>query len=410
MENPRLQHALAQAPARATVVLLVLGMALGMVTAYAILPTEYTGASPRHMSQQAIQQWVRMAAVGHSQGIHYDDANVLLILEQIPNPQAVVAQLASDATVPAAEQTALQAITALPGFESLVGAEAPQDPGVVLSSLQILLAIGIVAIAVPALVVALRLLNANGAPAAARQASAATPAADVAAAPTSQPQVSAAMDATTQVSASVDLGPPLMQARSSYVKGSEYDDSYAIELSTGAFLGECGFQAATHIGDELQSVEFWGFDREAQQTMGKIFAAPAALQNPAFQAAASKRVQNPARDIVAAQSGATLSLELGMFQAQAIIQSVRCNDADDTADSGIESLELELRAWPRLSPPQSSTNTYPSQAFPEYSAATRPASADLPQEAEQAPPPEDHDDPFGGTGDFRPALKPEAKD
>ena len=86
---------MASGPERMTVFLVILGMVLGLATAYVIIPTEFTGASPRHMSQQAIEQWVRMVAVGHSEGIHYDDSNALLVLQQIPNPQAVVEGLAA---------------------------------------------------------------------------------------------------------------------------------------------------------------------------------------------------------------------------------------------------------------------------------------------------------------------------
>ena len=152
--NPRLRSLMASAPDRATVMLILLGMVVGLMTAYVLIPTEFTGASPRHLSQQAIHQWVRMVAVGHSEDIHYDDANALIVLRQIPNPQDVVQGLSSSVEIPAAERAALEALTDIPGFADLPGAVAPQDPGIIVSSLQVLLALAVVAIGVPLLVIA----------------------------------------------------------------------------------------------------------------------------------------------------------------------------------------------------------------------------------------------------------------
>ena len=145
---------MASAPDRATVMLILLGMVVGLMTAYVLIPTEFTGASPRHLSQLAIHQWVRMVAVGHSEDIHYDDANALIVLRQIPNPQGVVQGLSSSVEIPAAERAALEALTDIPGFADLPGAVAPQDPGIIVSSLQVILALAVVAIGVPLLVIA----------------------------------------------------------------------------------------------------------------------------------------------------------------------------------------------------------------------------------------------------------------
>ena len=84
ISNPRIQKLIESGPNRGTILLVLVGMIVGMVTAYGIIPTEFTGASPRHMSQQAIEQWVRMVAVGHSQDVHYDDNNALLVLAANP--------------------------------------------------------------------------------------------------------------------------------------------------------------------------------------------------------------------------------------------------------------------------------------------------------------------------------------
>ena len=152
--NSRIQSLVASAPERTTLALILVGMVIGLITAYVIIPTEFTGASPRHMSQQAIQQWVRMVAVGHSEDVHYDDDNALLVLQQIPNPQGVVEGLVRSAQVPAAERAALEALTDISGYSALTGADAPQDPGIAGSALQVILALAAVAVGVPILVIA----------------------------------------------------------------------------------------------------------------------------------------------------------------------------------------------------------------------------------------------------------------
>ena len=152
--HPRIQQLKAAAPERGSVMLILLGMVVGLITAYVVIPTEFTGASPRHMSQQAIEQWVRMVAVGHSESIHYDDANALIVLRQIPNPQAIVRNLANSVSIPAAERAALDALADIPGFADLAGALAPNDPGIFGSSLQVILSLAAVAIGVPVLVIA----------------------------------------------------------------------------------------------------------------------------------------------------------------------------------------------------------------------------------------------------------------
>ena len=152
--NPRIQMLIESGPKRSTILLVLLGMVIGMVTAYVIIPTEFTGASPRHMSQQAVRQWVRMVAVGHSQDLRYDDSNALLFLQQIPNPQNVVESLAGSTAIPVAERAALEALTEINGYDNLVGPLAPQDPGIALSTLQIVLALAAVALIIPILTIA----------------------------------------------------------------------------------------------------------------------------------------------------------------------------------------------------------------------------------------------------------------
>lgn len=422
-------------PRRGTIMLVVIGMVIGMVAAYVVIPTEFTGASPRHMSQHAIRQWVRMVAVGHSQDVHYDDGNALLFLQQIPNPQNVVEGLAANTNVPMAERGALTALTEINGYANLVGTLAPQDPGIFLSSLQVILAIVAVAVAVPMLTIAGRSVypkrEQRDEPAEA-PANAMSPAraqvSPAAAAPQPYQAYSEPRPAPpwgedeTEKSGTVhpQFGAPVMQTVSSYVKGQNYDDSFAIELGPdkdNQFLGECGISVATRVGNELQSVEFWGFDMASQETLTKVFAAPAALSDPALIAAVANRVKDPTTDIIAAETGARLIVDSSAIQIQAEVKSVLCNYGGGTPQSGIETLQIELLAWHK----QNQSASVPAAGYPAPAQSPFNEYADLQvsppaQAASPTPPPpagnagapsakrpeDDEDDPFGGTGNFMP--------
>lgn len=432
ISNPRIQKLIESGPKRGTILLVLVGMMVGMITAYGIIPTEFTGASPRHMSREAIEQWVRMVAVGHSQDVHYDDSNALLFLEQIPDPQRFVEGLAGRASVPAAERAALEALTEINGYGNLVGTPAPQDPGIALSTLQIVLALAAVAAIIPILTIAGRKIyprqeqTNEDAGTVSRTSSQVSPSAS--AAPQQYQSYSEAAPATQwgedETEKSVKLHPqfgePVMRAVSTYVKGQNYDDSFAIEMGPeqgNQFLGECGISVATRVGNELQSVEFWGFDMASQETLTKVFAAPAALSDPALVSAVANRVKDPTMDIIAAESGARMIVDSSAIQIQAEVKSVLFNYGGGTPNSGIETLQIELLAWHKQNQGASvPAEGYPAPAhspFNEYAdlQITPPAQAASPTPPPQAggagtPPakrPEDEEeDPFGGTGNFMP--------
>ncbi len=435
--NPRIQKLIAQGPKRSTILLVLLGMVIGLATAYVIIPTEFTGASPRHMSQQAIRQWARMAAVGHSQDVHYDDSNVLLILDQIPNPQDVVEGLAANSNVPLAERGALEALTEINGYANLPGANAPQDPGIVLSSLQIALALAIVAGAIPILTIAGRTINQREERAVSpprQEAAAASPASSqvsLSKAPPAQtvqtyseaaPRTPWGEDETEKSGGlHPQFGAPVMQTVSTYIKGQAYDDSFAIEMGPdqgNQFLGETGISVATRVGNELQSVEFWGFDMAAQETLTKVFAAPAALSDPALISAVANRVKDPTTDIIAAEPGACLIVDSSAIQIRAEVKSVLCNYGGGTPNSGIETLQIELVAWYKQNqgasvpaaaypaPAQSPFNEYADLQIRPPAQAASPSPPPAPAGSASSPaakrPEDEEEDPFGGTGNFMP--------
>ena len=426
MSNPRIQSLVASAPQRATIALILLGMIIGLVVAYVVIPTEFTGASPRHMSQQAIQQWVRMVAVGHSQNISYDDTNALLVLQQIPEPQATVRSLAANLQIPLAERQALDALTQIAGFNELRGTLAPQDPGVAISSLQIIASLVVVALGAVVLTIVGRglLTVSGGATSNAHNAAAAD---DVGAgmenaAPQSySPHGNVPAGSPPSGTMHPQYGAPVLHTMSSYVKGSNYDESFAIELSNeqgNEFLGECGISAATQVEGELQSVEFWGFDIQTQETLSRFFAAPAALSDPALLANLGERVNNPAQDIAAAEPGAVLVVESSALIIQAEVKGIICNYGGGLPNSGIESLQIELMVWHKgLQRAGVPAESYPGSVGSPFGEFAEVKVAPPSGSASPAPPPpassegatqpakrpeDEEEDPFGGTGNFMP--------
>ncbi len=431
------------APKRATIATILIGMLLGMFAAYVVLPTEFTGAAPRHMSQGAIDQWVRMVAVGHSEEIHYDDANALIALEKVPNPKAVVTRLERNGNIGLSEREAISSLQNIAGFDNLSGAIAPADPGIIASSLQIVLALAIVAIAAPVLVIAWRSVapGASAVSSSERRAARSSAGAGSQVAPRARnmPQASpSAVPATQWAQEETEksgvlhpqYGVPVLQTVSSYVKGQNYDESFAIELGPkqgNQFLGECGISTATMVGNDLQAIEFWGFDMASQETRTKVFAAPAASSDPALIAAVGNRVKDPTADIVAATSGAILVVDTYSIQLQAEIKSVICNYGGGAPNSGIETLQIEILAWQKQSqqvgaPAGTSAPPVAENPFMDYSnmqyasSEQMPSTAPPPPAAGQFDPPkpssrqvpqgqspeDEEEDPFGGTGNFMP--------
>ena len=411
------------APQRMTVVQIIVGMILGMLTAYLLLPIEFTGASPRHMSPNAIEQWVRMVAVGHSEDIHYDGENALTVLEQIPSPQQVVRRLQASASIPIGEREALANLESIPTFAELTGAEAPADPGLLSSTLQVLLPLIIAALAIPVVVIAARTLlslsgrtappeSANATPRPRSQASRGQPAP-----PATEKRWYDDDDETEQSSlVHEQFGMPIFHKISTYQRGERYEDAANIELGQDQdfrFLGECGISTVSQAGNELQSVQVWVFDQTMQETQAKIFVAPGAINSASLLEKISKmpEIKNPQTDIVIAEPGAKVLLQTNTLCVQGEIKAVMHNFGGGAPSSGIENLRIELLAWHRHSYGFGDEFPPPADAYGnmEYAPpAQRPATSATPPPPAGSPyrpaaPPDDDDiDPFGGTGDFDP--------
>jgi len=395
-------------PKRATIAVLVVGVLLGIFFGYVLAPVEFTGAHPRRLSDSAIDQWVRMVAVGHAEQIAYDDQTALAVLQQIPNPQQNINQLVNDASLPDYERDAIADLQNIPGFSELTGSVAPSDPGVLNSTLAVLLFIGAVMIITPILVLVWRLLiYPNIVAGLLDQIKQATN-------PEYREEKKRQQDELAiqrkireekermqkEQVADVEFGEPVLTTLSIYTKGRNYDDSFAIELGPeqgNQFLGECGAGIATKAGDDMESVEFWAFDMATQDTLTKIFAAPAAINDPTFQAKVSNRVKNPATDIVVAEPGAKLVLgdENNGVRVQAEITTISYSDAGGAPNSAIDNMQMKIVAWQTQGSPVSGAvgapaggppPVPPAQPLPDYNDMQFDPPPQMPQGNQPQPP------------------------
>ena len=391
-------------PKRATIAILIVGVLLGIFFAYMLAPVELTGAHPRRLSDDGLQQWVRMVAVGHATG-GYSDDSALLVLQQIPNPQQVVNNVVNNPQVPPEEQQAVANLQTLPGYNELTGSVAPRDPGFIASTVSIILFILAVMIITPILVVAWRLLiYPNIVAGIIHQVKLMTNAEyreqkerEQRDRDTLKEQNRLKEEMKKNVVADANFGAPVMQNISIYTKGRNYDDSFAIELGPeqgNQFLGECGAGIATKVNDELQAVEFWGFDMATQATLTKIFVAPGSVNDPTLQAKVSNRVENPATDIVAAQPGAKLNLDTEAIRIQAEIATITYNDAGGAPNSAIENMQMKIVTWQKqgnaVSTPAGAVGgpppIPPPQPLPDYSDMTFDPPPQMPQSQPASPP------------------------
>lgn len=370
-------------PKKSTVGLVVFGMILGMISAYVLFPVEFTGAAPRRMSQSAIEQWAKMVAVGYDSNARYDSTNALVVLQQLPNPKQVVENLINDPNTVPDDRAALESLQQINGYEDLTGTVAPEDPGLLGSLGDILIPIIAAVIIIPIFVLVWRLLIYDNlvAPVINQIRRARNP--ELRAAQdkakkeleTLQDIKRIKEDMALNVVADAQYGEPVMQTISIYTKGRNYDDSFAIELGPdqgNQFLGECGVSIATKVGDDVQSVEFWGFDMATQETLTKIFAAPAAVTDPALQAKLGPRLQNPATDILPAQNGNVITLDTDAIRIQGEIVSVIHNSAGGAPNSGIENMQIKISTWQKQGTPVGMPvggppPIPPAQPLPDYS-------------------------------------------
>jgi hypothetical protein len=435
-------------PRRKMVAALVIGVLIGLLWAYVIQPVVFYNADPVSLHQSWQDEWVRMLADRRASANTNIDNEIILLLREVDDPVGVVNRLTTERPDLAPR---LQAILPLAEAAQPTAAIAPQ-PNLIGDILPWIIAPIIAAILFVILTwlfnlfiypnfiePRLRAMRSGG------KLEGSAGGAEV------KQLIEDRKAAKEQVTTFTT--PPLMQKISVYRSTyAQYDDSFSIEDEQEKFLGECGGSVSEKIGvgadQKATAIEVWLFDKDDfVRTMTTIFASEHAYNDPGLRAKL-----DPKGQVTLIKPGAVATLETQSLRLEARIKEVEYATGPLPPNSGIDKLTLELATWRKdaagATAPQPSVTTTtisappPATPFPATPVAPAPVlpappqptftpqaapapmfpSAPLPPPAAplgggftpmrpvQPPPmtpppparPPVDDDPFGGTGDFRP--------
>jgi hypothetical protein len=172
-----------------------------------------------------------------------------------------------------------------------------------------------------------------------------------------------------------DRGKPVVQFMSSYLFNDDvYDDSFAIETSTGEFLGETGAGISKTLGvgkpKKVAAVEAWVFDKNDITTKTHVLVSDFAFHNDAIRGELGTK-----GELILAKPGAITLLETTTLTVQIRVVDMAYGSGAEGDNAYFEKIIIEIAAWPKK------------------------AAAPLPS---GAPPPLPPADPYGGTGRFAP--------
>jgi hypothetical protein len=445
-------------PTKQTIILLLVGLLIGIVWGYVLAPVQYYDGTPNQLNQTDRDQWIKLVSASYYAGM-YDDATVTALLQRVEDPAGSIARLLSAAPSGSVEQAALESIQPLAPAQ---GTAAPRPAGLLSQVISFLIPFILIIILTPILVLVWRLLIYGNIVAPLwnkirRKSPEELEREKQFAIEKAARQQAIAMQKDIVKAVDEQLGAPVMQKLAIYTKGRQFDESFAIEDQSEMFLGECGAAIAKTIGEtkELAAIEIWLFDKEDfVRTLTKIFVSEYAYNDPAIRSELEPKVENPATDIVMVVEGAKLVLETDALRLQATVKSVTYGTGPLPPNSYFDSINIEIAVWqkvgatkaipvpvgvpapatmgamptapaydapiapppaaptytpppptfspssPPLSPPPMTRPVAPPTANPGIRPLSPPPLGGTP--ARQPLPPEDDDDPFGGTGDFTP--------
>lgn len=438
-------------PSAKTLLVLVLGVLLGLLWAYAFSPINYYDADPRSLHQSWQDEWVKLLADRYAATTNADiSANITDLLRRVDDPLGIVDRLIGTPGEEA-NQAKLQAIRPFAEQAELNAVQAPQ-PSLISNILPYFIA-PIVIVVVGTIVAVLfgMFIYPNVVEPLQRRARGEKVSATVVQERKARAETAKLMETKkTDFAATTSFGPPLMQRMSTYTPGfGTYDESYTIEDEQERFLGECGALISETIGAgdpaKAAAIEVWLFDKDDfVRTVTKVFVSEYAYNDPALRSKLEAK-----GDLVLAQPGATVLMETSMLRLQARIVDMQYGAGPLPPNSYFDKMTIELAAWrksaasatavpavpapvqqtivtpavppmpaqaapvqpvqprqqPTFQPPAPQTQPPPAPIPPMSSPGTlgaSPVQRPAPPPASRPAPPSPEDDPFGGTGDFTP--------
>lgn len=452
-------------PTKASVALLLAGLAIGLFWGYSVTPTVFTGANPNRMNQPAQDQWVKMVAGSYTRGFYPAD-QAQELLTRIDSPEAVITRLLNDPNTTPSDREALS--NALPLSQGVAGTPTPQSPGFLnelISGWGVPLLL--VMVVFPILTLLWRLLFYPNvvAPMVMKVQESRDPVlreknmkarADL---KRLQEQNAELAKMKKETVADVELGTPVTQVLKVFTKGRSFDESDEIEAGE-EFLGQCGAVIPEAVEPDAVAIEIWLFDMFAtdKQNHKRLFVTPMAFNDPSTRSRLSSDPDVSLNEAIVAEAGSKIVIDSQKVRLQAEMVSVELG-----ADGRFESFRMKMTAWKRdgaktpvpmpqppiaqptfapppvqpaytppvpqptfapppvqptfappsytpLGTPQPTFAPPPASGLPPMAAyddiqfdppPVMPQRTSPPQGYSPLPPPED-DDPFGATGDFTP--------
>ncbi|MCY4022838.1 MAG: hypothetical protein OXF32_05275 [Anaerolineaceae bacterium] len=393
-------------PQRRSLLLMVLPFLLGLGWAYSISPTVYRDAAPAQLAQGWQNIWTQLLVERYRLAVNTAvtspefNENLVRLLSAVDDPVSIVRSLGiSDAGfLPLVERAQLTSMAA-PPEPSVQGDVEP-------------FVVGPVVIVVGAIVLTLvnRLVLQPTVVAGAQALWRRRPGS------VSMPTVPSHLrrrEPEAIYSGDTEAGQPVLRRLSVYQgSGAGYDDSWEIQAEDKAFLGECGVTAAddgTRGMANISALEAWLFDKDDPvRSMTTIFATGIVVNDPTARAQLETR-----GNIVPLEPGATAYLETNALRLRVrVIDVVWGATGNAPSNSFLESATTEISVWhkggfidqgshtaptlPALNPAQA---TRPHSPPSRSAGRTRPSGPATDVTGPVVPPQED---PFDGSGDFRP--------
>ncbi len=324
--------------------LLLLGLILGFIWAYAISPNVYTAAEPVNLGTSWKQEYVKQVAWQLSASNDQDNARrQLSYLGNAPKiVEDAIAGNAQDAALsprlqalrPLAADNANQIAKVTPSltnsnltpFLCVIGLAIIVGGGVILNSL------------VP---ISLLLQRRSTGPSTVVQGLDKE----------RRDAIKAAESQKTDFAkTSPDRGAPVAQFLSTYLLNDDiYDDSFAIETPADEFLGETGAGISKIIGTgdpkKVTAIEAWVFDKNDIRTVTKVLMSEYAFNDEGLRAELA-----PKGEAVLAKAGGITLLETQTLTVQVRIVDLSYGTGNTPPNSYFDRLTIEIAAWPKKGP------------------------------------------------------------
>lgn len=329
----------------------IVGLILGIIWAYTVAGTAWTGANPNRLNEGSQEQWLRMVAISSHPTVRYDFSEILPLVQSVPNPVAQIESILARPDLPANDRNALTLLLNRLGEVQDVDVNSAEaiTAGNPITNFLMAWIVPIIVVVIVVVVITLlwRLLIYENlvAPVFQKIREMRDPE-ERARAQKSRDEIQIQKDQAIlrkelakQVSVS-ELGDPVMTQLAIFTPGRSFDESYEIELESGDFLGQSGTVLAEATDPDPVAIEVWLFDMFTSKNIAKIFVTPQGNADPAIRSKLEGSVDNPATDIIVADIANPIRIDTDKLRLEAKFASLEVN-----ANGRFEKFNLQMRAW-----------------------------------------------------------------